>query len=74
VAQLLNACLNLGRGDRDVNAERVLDAIASNPEYRAIHDRLFGLIHDQKVKAIVERRNLIAHRALLMYKSGNGTW
>jgi hypothetical protein len=73
-AQLLNACLDLGRSAREVNAERVLEAIGSNPEHRAIHDLLSGLINDQEVKAIVERRNLIAHRALLEYKSGKGTW
>lgn len=74
VAQLLNACLDLGRTDREVNVERVLEAIGSNPEYRAIHDLLSGLINDEKVTAIYQRRNLIAHRALLVYKSGKGTW
>jgi len=73
-AQLLNACLDLGRSVREVNAERVLEAIGSNPEHRAIHDLLSGLINDEKVSAIVARRNLIAHRALLEYKSGKGTW
>ena len=74
VAQLLNACLDLGRSDREVNAERVLEAIGGNPEHRAIHDLLSGLINDQRVKPIVEQRNLIAHRALLEYKSGKRAW
>lgn len=74
VAQLLNVCLSLGLSDREVNAERVLAAMSGNREYRAIHDVLSSLVNDQKVKAIVERRNLIAHRALLMYKSGKSKW
>ncbi len=74
VAQLLNACLDLGRTDREVNAEGVLGAIGSNPEHRAIHDLLSGLKNDKNIRAIVERRNLIAHRALLEYKSGKSTW
>ena len=74
VAQLLNACLDLGRSDSEVHVARVLKAIGSNPEHRAIHDLLCGLINDKNVKAIVERRNAIAHRALLVYESGKGTW
>jgi hypothetical protein len=74
VAQLLNGCLSLGLSDREVNAERVLAAMGSNREYRPIHDLLSGLVNDQKVKAIVERRNLISHRALLVYKSGKAKW
>lgn len=74
VAQLLNACLSLGLGEREVNAERVLAAMGSSLEYRAIRDMFSGLINDEKVKVIVERRNLIAHRALLVYESGKATW
>jgi len=74
VAQLLNACLDLGQSERKVNAESVLKAIGRNPEQRAIHDLLSGLINDERVKAIVDRRNVIAHRALLVYKSGKGMW
>ncbi len=74
VAQLLNACLDLGRSAREVNAERVLEAIGGNIEHRTIHGLLSGLINDEKVKAMIERRNLIAHRALLVYKSGKRRW
>jgi len=74
VAQLLNACLDLGRSERKVNAADVLKAIARNPEHRTIHDLLCGLINDERVKDIVDRRNAIAHRALLVYKSGKDKW
>ena len=74
VAQLLNACLDLGRSERKVNADGVLKAIGRNHEHRAIHDLLSGLINDERVKAIVDRRNEIAHRASLEYKSEKGTW
>jgi len=74
VAQLLNACLDLGQDELKVRADSVLKAIGRNPEHRAIHDLLSGLINDKRVKDIVDRRNEIAHRALLVYKSGKGAW
>jgi hypothetical protein len=74
VAQLLNACLDLGQDELKVRAESVLKAIGRNSEHRAIHDLLSALIDDDRIKEIVERRNAIGHRALLAYESGKGTW
>jgi Cthe_2314-like HEPN len=72
VAQLLNACLDLGERERTLRAESVLKAMGRNSERRAIHDLLSGLINDKSVKDIVDRRNAIAHRKLLVDESG--TW
>jgi hypothetical protein len=74
VAQLLNACLDLGQSEREVNSERVLEAIGNNPERRVFLDLLSGLINDKKLSAIVKRRNDIGHRAVVEYKSGKSTW
>jgi hypothetical protein len=77
VAQLVNAVLDLGLAEkREVNAERVRDKVrdSDNPEYRAIHTLLCHLMNDPKVRAVIERRTLLTHRALVEYQSGNGTW
>lgn len=74
VAQLLNACLDLRQDELHLRAEKVLKAIGRNSEHRAIHDLLSALINDERIKEIVERRNTIGHRALVVYESGKGTW
>jgi len=77
VAQLINAVLYLGLAEkREVNAERVRDKIRchANPEYRAIHDLLCDLLNNPQVRAVIERRTLLTHRALVEYRSGKGKW
>jgi len=77
VAQLINAVLSLGLAEkREVNAERVRDYLRDhdNPECRAIHDLLCDLMNDRQVRAVIERRTLLTHRALVEYRSGKGKW
>ncbi|PYN28234.1 MAG: hypothetical protein DMD99_00255 [Candidatus Rokuibacteriota bacterium] len=77
LAQLINAVLALGLAEkREVNAERVLDKLRyhDNAAYRPIHDLLCGLMNDPRVRAFVDRRTLLTHRALLEYRSGKNSW
>ena len=77
VAQLINEVLGLGLAEkREVNAERVRDKLRcpANSEYRAIHDLLGGLMKDPQLRAVIERRTLLTHRALVEYQSGTGKW
>lgn len=77
LAQLINAVLDLGLAEkREVNAERVRDKLRchDDPRYRAIHDLLSDLMNDPQIRAVIERRTLLTHRALLEYRSGKGRW
>lgn len=77
VAQLINAVLALGLAEkREVTAERVRDKLRypENAAYRAIYDLLNGLMNDPHLRAVIERRTLLTHRALVEYRSGEGKW
>jgi hypothetical protein len=77
LAQLINAVLALGLAEkREVNAERVLDKLRchDNPAYGSIHDLLCGLMNDSRIRAVVGRRTLLTHRALIEYRSGKNKW
>ena len=77
LAQLINAVLALGLLEkREVNAERILDKLRchEDPVYRPTYDLLRGLMNDRQIRAVVDRRTLFTHRALLEYQSGKNKW
>jgi hypothetical protein len=77
LAQLINAVLELGLAEeRQVNPRRVLEKLGrhKDPACRPIHDLLRGLMKDPQIRAIVDRRILLTHRALVEYHKGKNKW
>jgi hypothetical protein len=72
LAQLINACFDLGFDPKDVGIGDVLRKMRDSVEHRVVYELLDKFM--KAVRPIIRQRHMIAHRALAAYQAGGGEW